>query len=114
MTVSSRFPVFAITFGFAFAALYAAFEQMNWALVTYHPATGIIEFLTKPGRSGQGPAMHWYGWILSSAAGAAILGALAMLLPGNVSKKIWPGLVWVVPIVAIAFLAYTLRDLFMR
>ena len=68
----SKFGTFAITFGIAFAILYTVFERWNWPLFTYHPAVGKLDFWMQPARSGEGPPMFWYGWLVL-AGGAALV-----------------------------------------
>ena len=76
----SKFGTFAITFGIAFAILYTVFERLNWPFFTYHPAVGKLDFWMQPARSGEGPPMYWYGWLVLSAAGAATLGWIATMV----------------------------------
>jgi hypothetical protein len=73
----SKFGTFAITFGVAFIILYTLFERQNWPLFTYHPAVGKVDFGMQPARSGEGPPMYWYGWVLLAAISATVLGWLA-------------------------------------
>jgi hypothetical protein len=77
---STKFGSFAITFGIAFAILYTVFERLNWPLFTYHPAVGKIDFWMQPARSGEGPPMYWYGWLVLSTAGALVLGWIATVI----------------------------------
>ena len=53
-------------------------------LFTYHPATNRVDFGWAPGRSGEGPAMYWYGWTATMLVACTVLGWLATLLPENV------------------------------
>jgi hypothetical protein len=71
---------FAITFGIAFAILYTLFERLNWPLFTYHPAVGRFDFWMQPARSGEGPPMYWYGWLLLAGLGAFSLAWIATVL----------------------------------
>jgi len=79
-TTLSKFGVFAITFGIAFTILYTICVWRNWPAFTYHPAVNKLDLGWNPGRSGEGPAMHWYGWLLVSAAGAFVLGWIATII----------------------------------
>jgi hypothetical protein len=76
-TRESKFGTFAITFAIAFAILYTAFERLNWPFFTYHPAVGKIDFWMQPARSGEGPPVYWYGWLVLSGAGALVLAWIA-------------------------------------
>jgi uncharacterized membrane protein YhaH (DUF805 family) len=53
--------------------------------------------------------MYWYGWIANSALGASILGVLATLLPETIRSKFPLALAWVVPIVLLPLLIYSLK-----
>jgi hypothetical protein len=110
----SRFPVFAIVFAVAFAVIYVICVEQNYALLTYHPVSKEIEFLTTPPKGGGRPAMYWYGWILTSGLGAAALGLLATLVPEHWGKRIWPGLAWVVPLAVFVVFGYLLSGYFLR
>ena len=79
----SRFRAFAFTFGIAFAILYTICVWRNWPAFTYHPAVNKLDFGWNPGRSGEGPAMHWYGWLVVSAAGASLFGWIATMVPSQ-------------------------------
>jgi hypothetical protein len=59
-------------------------------------------------RSGEGPAMYWYGWTMLSILVGFILGLLATLLPEWLVKKVPLALVWLLPILAFIPLAYSL------
>ena len=52
--------------------------------------------------------MYWYGWTATSMLGASVLGVLATFLPGHVSRKITLALVWIVAVLAIPLLFYSL------
>ncbi len=93
---------------FGTAALYVLCDMMNWPLFTYHPATNRLDLFHAPPRQGKGPVMYWYGWTASSMLGAAALGVLAALLPEHVTRKIPLALVWIVPVLAIPLLFYSL------
>jgi hypothetical protein len=112
MTMTRRFPVFAITFAVAYAILYALAVDLNWALFTYHPAIGTFGVLTNPAQAG--PTMYWYGWMATAAIGAAVAAAIVSVLPDAVSRRIWPGLAWAVPACAVVFFAFLLRGYFLR
>jgi len=81
MIGSDKIPIFAVTFTAACAAIYAACTEINLPLVTYHPVIGELDLLWTPER--RGPAMYWYGWMLTSALGALVLAAIATLVPGR-------------------------------
>jgi len=70
MTIGRALPVFSI----AFAVIYIASVYFNLALLTYHPQLVQWGLLVEAPR--QGPAMYWYGWLLTSALGAGAIAAL--------------------------------------
>ena len=67
-----------------------------------------------PPTPGEGPAMYWYGWTATSMLAAAALGFLATLLPQKVADKIPLALVWIVPVLAIPLLFYSLMPFWTR
>jgi len=79
MTSTSKAGIFTIVFGIACAVIYAVCTEVNLPVFTYHPATGEFGlFYDAPRR---GPAMFWFGWILTAALGAAALAAIATFVP---------------------------------
>jgi hypothetical protein len=52
--------------------------------------------------------MYWYGWTGVTLVAGFILGLLATLLPEGVVKKIPLALLWLLPILALLPLAYSL------
>jgi len=111
---SPKFKTFAIVFGFATAALYVLCDMLGWPLFSYHPATNRLEWFHALPRKGEGPVMYWYGWTASSILGAAALGLLATLLPESVARRIPLALVWIVPLLAIPALFYSLMPFWTR
>jgi hypothetical protein len=110
MTIGRACPVFAI----AFALIYVASVQYNLAVVTYHPQIGQWAWLVEAPREGQGPAMYWYGWLITSSVGAAVVAALSLALPAKAVERTSAVLVWLVPIAMIGTIAYILRGYFLR
>ena len=108
LAASTRFRTFAVAFGIVMPVTYFLCEWFILPFFTYHPATNRIEFWWAPARSGEGPTMYWYGWtVLSLLVGTAV-GLLATMLPGGVTRKIPLALVWLLPILALIPLAYSL------
>jgi hypothetical protein len=106
VTITRVFPVFAA----AFAVIYVLAVQMNWALVTYHPRLGEWELLTAPPKSG--PAMYWYGWMMTAAIGAICVSLAALPLQGHLKPPIWIG--WTVPLLVMGVFVYLFRSFFLR
>src|SRR5262249_60923058 len=70
---------FAIVFGAASAAIYVICTELTLPLLTYHPVIGEVDFLWTPER--RGPAMYWYGWMLTSLIAAVAPPWIASALP---------------------------------
>jgi hypothetical protein len=111
---STAFKTFATVFGVTAAALYVVCDLMGWPLFSYHPATNRVELFYAPPRKGEGPVMYWYGWTATSMLGATVLGVLATLLPEQVTRKIPLALVWIVPVLAVPLLFYSLMPFWTR
>jgi hypothetical protein len=79
MMASSKLAVFTIVFGVAYAVIYVICTELNLPLLTYHPVIGEVDFLWTPER--RGPAMYWYGWVLTSLIGAVALAWIASAVP---------------------------------
>jgi hypothetical protein len=108
MTIGRALPVFSI----AFALIYIASVEYNLALLTYHPQIFKWAWLVEQPK--EGPAMYWYGWLLTSTLGAGAIAAASLALPAKPFDRIWSILVWVVPLAMIATIAYILRGYFLR
>jgi hypothetical protein len=107
-----RAPVFAIVFAIAFAIAYIVSVWQNYALFTYHPA--LKQFGAGAQRPLEGPAMYWYGWLATSGLIALTLGFAACLLPERLTRRVWSGWSWLVPLCVIAVFCYLLRRYFLR
>jgi hypothetical protein len=101
---------FAVAYAVAGTVIYLLCLQFNWPLFTYHPATNRIAWGWEAARSGEGPAMYWYGWTATTVVVGAIVSFLATLLPENLTKKIPLFLIWLLPILAVPYLIWDLRQ----
>ena len=110
LAASSKFKTFAVTFVIAGVVFYFLCLMFNWPLFTFHPATNRVALGWEAARSGEGPAMYWYGWTATTVVGSAIVGFLATLLPENLTNKIPLFLVWLLPVLIIPYLIYDLRQ----
>jgi hypothetical protein len=108
MKLARLFPAFSTSF----AVIYAFALYYNWALVTYHPAINQWDWGAVPPKSG--PTMYWYGIIATTTIGALVVSAIAALLPESLTRRVWSGLTWLVPVAVLAFIAYILRPYFLR
>jgi hypothetical protein len=113
-TPLARFEAFAIVFGLAYTIIYTLCDQMSWTLFTYHPAMHRLGFGFELPRSGEGPAIYWYGWIATAFVISFVLGLAATMLPGGAVRKIPFALLWVVPIFALFTLAWSLSLFYLR
>jgi hypothetical protein len=114
LAASTRFMAFAITFAIGSTLMYLACEWFNLPAFTYHPATNRIGFGWEAGRSGEGPAMYWYGWSVVSLLSGAVLGAIATFVPHTIIKRIPLFLVWLLPLLVLIPLAYSLMPFWIK
>lgn len=112
MTASPRLQSFATVFAVVFALVYVIAVEKNYALFTYHPIT----YSFGPGvqAPGDGPAMYWFGWLATAGLSAAVAGLLACLLPQGLTRRLWSGLSWLVPLGVLIAFGWLLRDFFLR
>jgi len=106
---STAFRTYAIVFAMATPVIYTVCELQNWPLFTYHPGTNRLNLGWARAVPNEGPAMHWYGWTASTLLASAALGFLATLLPQNLTRRIPLSLVWIMPIVVLPILIYSLK-----
>src|SRR5580698_880375 len=96
----------AAIFAIAFAVIYAPTMDINWTLATYHPIQGIWQWGRAAPLAGGSPAMYWYGFIFTSALGAAVVTAIAALIPENFLARVpLRTLAWVAPVISILYVA---------
>ena len=107
---STKFRTFAITFAVVGSLTYLVCLFFNWPLFTFHPATNRIVLGWEAARSGEGPNMTWYGWTAMALLIGSVVGFLATLLPESTTRKIPLTLVWLIPILAVPYLAWDLRQ----
>jgi hypothetical protein len=88
--------------------MYVICVLLNLPLFTFHPATNRFAWGWEAARSGEGPAMYWYGWVATVLIVGLIVGIGATMLPASVTRKIPLALVWLLPMLAIPIMAYTL------
>jgi hypothetical protein len=107
---SSKFGTFAITFSIVGPVIYCLSQYFQWPLFTYHPATSRLVWGYEAARRGEGPNMLWYGWITTTVLAAAAIGLIVMLLPERITRRIPLFLVWLLPILAIPYVVYSLQQ----
>jgi hypothetical protein len=81
LAASVKFMAFVLAMGMATPVLYVLCDILGLPLFTYHPATNRVDLFWAPGRSGEGPAMYWYGWTATTLLVGAAMGMVASLFP---------------------------------
>lgn len=112
MNLPRSFPVFAVVFSAAYAVAYVICVEKNYALFTYHPA--IYEWGMGVQKAKDGPAMYWFGWMATSGIFASAVALVACRLPEAITRRLWSGWSWAVPVAVMAVFCYLLRGYFMR
>jgi hypothetical protein len=105
---STKFRTFVIVYAIVHPVMYMISVVWQLPLFTFHPATNRIVWGYEAARSGEGPNMTWYGWIATTVIVGVIVGLVATRLPDTMTKKIPLTLVWLLPILAIPVVVYTL------
>jgi hypothetical protein len=104
---------FASVFGSAFGLIYVIARAKGFALFTLYPSLGIVlpgthrsRDVADPVLDFLAPEMFWYGWTTTAALGALAISSVAVLLPVSWYRLVWPGWVWVAPILAMMACVY--------
>jgi hypothetical protein len=105
---SRKFKAFATTFSISGVVIYCLVQYFNYPLFTYWPAVHRIAWGFGPPSAAEGPNMLWYGWSVTTVLIAGALGIIAMILPEPITKKLPLWLVWLLPILAIPYVVYSL------
>jgi hypothetical protein len=105
---SPKFKTFAIVFAITAAVLYVLCDLFALPAFSFHPATYRLEWGYGLPRLNEGPVMYWYGWTVTTLIGATVVGLLATLVPENATRKIPLFLIWVLPILAVPVLIWSL------
>jgi hypothetical protein len=108
LAASTKFKAFATTFSIAGPIAYCLTVYFNEPVFTYFPAIGRFAWGLAGVQSGTGPNMLWYGWVLTTIFVSGALGLIAMMLPERVTNRIPLFLVWLVPILSIPYVIYSL------
>ena len=99
---------FLTMFSAAFSIIYAIAVAANLAAITYHPKTDKWGWLTQ--EASNGPAMHWYGWLITALVGALIVSVVSLPLTQRRQPPAWIG--WAVPLATMVVFLYMLRSFF--
>jgi hypothetical protein len=108
LAASRAFKAFATTFSISGPVIYCVIQYLNYPLFTYWPAVHRFVWGFGPASANDGPNMLWYGWTVTTILIASALGIIAMIIPEHATKKIPLWLVWVLPILAIPYVVYSL------
>ena len=109
LAASAKFRTFAVAFGISVPVMYILCEWFNLPLFTFHPGTNRVDFWWAAARSGEGPAMYWYGWTATMLIASTVVGWLATLLPERVTRAIPLALIWLLPILVLIPLIWGLK-----
>lgn len=108
----ARAVALATVFAVSFVVVYLFAVWHNYALFTYHPVLGEIAWGVDKPRDG--PAMYWYGWILTAALAASGACGMACVLPARIVLRLWSGWTWVIAVGVLMMITYMLRNYFLR
>ena len=95
-------------FSASFAVFYGLADVFRWPLFSYYPATGHLAWGWTPSTDQDGPAMYWYGWVVTSVLLSTVIGLLASRLPVLARPQTWR-LSWAIPLAMVPVMAYTLK-----
>jgi hypothetical protein len=107
--VMMKHQTFATIFSVSFSVSYVLADIYKAPIFSYYPATHKITLGWTPLTMDDGPAMYWYGWLLTSLLSALTCSLLAAILPLSVMKRIPSALSWLVPVALIPVLLYSLK-----
>ena len=108
LATSRKFKAFALAFSISGPVVYCLVQYLNYPLFTYWPAVRRLAWGFGPPSADGGPNMLWYGWSVTTILIAAGLGIIATALPEQTIRKIPLWLVWLLPILAIPYIVYSL------
>jgi hypothetical protein len=108
LAASAKFKTFVIVYAIVHPVTYVICVILQLPLFTYHPATNRFALGWEAARSGEGPNMTWYGWVATTVLVGLIVGMAATMLPERMTNKLPLTLVWLLPMLAIPIMAYTL------
>jgi hypothetical protein len=107
---STRLRTFVVVFSLTATVVYVLCDILGFPLFTYHPATGRLEWGYGMPRRNEGPVMYWYGWLLTTAIVSTVVALLATLLPENITRRIPLFTLWLLPLLAVPIMFYTLMS----
>jgi len=108
LAASRKFKAFATVFSVSGPVVYCLIQYFNYPLFTYWPADARFVWGFGPPTAADGPNMLWYGWTVTAVLIAAALGVAATIVPERITNRLPLWLIWLVPIVAIPYVVYSL------
>lgn len=105
---SSKVRAFVTTFSITGPVVYCLVVFFKLPLVTYFPAIEQLDWGAVDMRPDTGLNMLWYGFTLTTILISAGLGVVAMFLPERITRRYPLALLWILPILAIPFVVYSL------
>lgn len=108
LATSRKFKAFAVTFSISGPVVYCVIQYLNYPLFTYWPAVHRLVWGFGAPSADDGPNMLWYGWSVTTIFIACALGVIATIIPEQTIRKIPLWLVWLLPILAIPYVVYSL------
>jgi hypothetical protein len=107
---SVKLRTFVIVFSITATVVYVLCDLLGLPLFTFHPGTGRLEWGYALPRRNEGPVMYWYGWVLTTAIVSSVVGLLATFLPETLTRRIPLAILWLLPILAVPIMFYTLMS----
>ena len=95
---SQRLASVLAVFSLAFPVIYIVNYYNELVVFRFYPLVGELHLDTQP--TTFGPAMTYYGWVLTSALIAL---AVAVIVPARWTAHLWAGWSWLVPLLATLF-----------
>jgi hypothetical protein len=105
---SSKVRAFVTTFSITGPVVYCLVVFFKLPLVTYFPAIEQLDWGAVNMHPGTGLNMLWYGFTLTTILISGGLGIVAMFLPKRITERYPLALLWILPILAIPFVVYSL------
>ena len=107
---ANKLRTFMVVFSLTATVVYVLCDLLGFPLFTYHPATGRLEWGYALPRRNEGPVMYWYGWVVTTAIVSSVVALLATFLPENVTRRIPLFILWLLPVLAVPVMFYTLMS----
>ncbi len=104
-----RSRTFATVFSVSFSLTYVLADLYKGPFFSYYPATHLVTLGWTPSTGDDGPAMYWYGWLLSSLIVALTVSVISSIAPLSFIRRIPSSIAWMVPVALIPVMIYSLK-----